>query len=116
MLDFDELQEFPEISSWATKSDFICDLIGTQNCQNKPCMNHDCKVVTLATGLYQQQPQEQKQHFEYGVHGHDVQRRLQQRPPLELRHHLDQHIDLQITSVMDYWSLTWGLSSEALYL
>ena len=31
MLDFDELQEFPNISSWATKSDFICDLMGTQN-------------------------------------------------------------------------------------
>ena len=31
MLDFDELQEFPKISSWATKTDFICDLMGTQN-------------------------------------------------------------------------------------
>ena len=30
MLDFDELQEFLKISSWATKSDFICDLMGTQ--------------------------------------------------------------------------------------
>ena len=33
MLDFDELQEFPKISSWATKSDFICDITGTQNHQ-----------------------------------------------------------------------------------
>ena len=31
MLDFDELQEFPKISSWATKSDFISDVMGTQN-------------------------------------------------------------------------------------
>ena len=28
MLDFDELQEFPNISSWATKSGFISDLMG----------------------------------------------------------------------------------------
>ena len=35
MLDFDELQEFPKMSSWATKSDFIRDLIGTQ----KPSKN-----------------------------------------------------------------------------
>ena len=33
MLDFDELQEFPKNSSWATKSDFISDLMGTQNHQ-----------------------------------------------------------------------------------
>ena len=33
MLDFDELQEFPKISSWATKSDFISDVMGTQNHQ-----------------------------------------------------------------------------------
>ena len=33
MLDFDELQQFPKMSSWATKSDFICDLMGTQNHQ-----------------------------------------------------------------------------------
>ena len=33
MLDFDVLQEFPNISSWATKSDFISDLVGTQNHQ-----------------------------------------------------------------------------------
>ena len=32
-LDFDELQEFPKISSWATKSDFISDLMGTKNHQ-----------------------------------------------------------------------------------
>ena len=35
MLDFDELQEFPKVSSWATKSDFISDLMGTQNHQKK---------------------------------------------------------------------------------
>ena len=33
MLDFDELQEFPKISSWATKSDFISDVMGTQSHQ-----------------------------------------------------------------------------------
>ena len=33
MLDFDELQEFPKIPSWATKSDFISDVMGTQNHQ-----------------------------------------------------------------------------------
>ena len=31
MLDFGELQEFPKIYRRATKSDFICDLMGTQN-------------------------------------------------------------------------------------
>ena len=33
MLDFDKLQEFHKLSSWATKSDFLCDLMGTQNHQ-----------------------------------------------------------------------------------
>ena len=33
MLDFDELQEFPNISIWATNSDFICDIMGTKNHQ-----------------------------------------------------------------------------------
>ena len=33
MLDFDELQEFPKMPSWATKSYFICDIMGTQNHQ-----------------------------------------------------------------------------------
>ena len=42
MLDFDQLQEFPNISSWATKSDFICDLMGTHNQNKKPCTFHDC--------------------------------------------------------------------------
>ena len=39
MLDFDELQEFPKISSWATKSDFISDLMGTQNHQKNLRLN-----------------------------------------------------------------------------
>ena len=33
MLDFDELQDFPNIFSWATKSDYICGLMGTQHNQ-----------------------------------------------------------------------------------
>ena len=33
MLDFDDLQEFPKMSSWGTKLDFICDLMGIQNPQ-----------------------------------------------------------------------------------
>ena len=33
MLDFDELQEFPKMSSWATKLDFISDVMGTQTHQ-----------------------------------------------------------------------------------
>ena len=47
MLYFDELQEFPKMSSWATKSDFICDIMGTQNL----CTFPDLRVVILATGL-----------------------------------------------------------------
>ena len=39
MLDFDELQEFPKISSWATKSEFISDLMGTQNHQKNLRLN-----------------------------------------------------------------------------
>ena len=51
MLDFDELQEFPKNASRATKSDFISDLMGTQHHQKTLYTNHDCKVVTLASGL-----------------------------------------------------------------
>ena len=50
MLDFDELQEFPKMSSWATKSDFICDIMGTKNHQ-KTFTFPDFRVVILATGL-----------------------------------------------------------------
>ena len=39
MLDFDELQEFPKMSSWATKSEFISDLMGTQNHQKNLRLN-----------------------------------------------------------------------------
>ena len=41
MLDFDELQELPKISSSATKSDFICGLMG---CNKK-------KVLSPISGL-----------------------------------------------------------------
>ena len=39
MLDFDELQELPKMSSSATKSDFICGLMGTQNNKKKPVLS-----------------------------------------------------------------------------
>ena len=39
MLDFDELQEFPKMSSWATKSEVISDLMGTQNHQKNLRLN-----------------------------------------------------------------------------
>ena len=37
MLDFDELQELPKMSSSATKSDFICGLMETQNNKKNLC-------------------------------------------------------------------------------
>ena len=46
MLDFDEIQEFPKVSSWASKSDFICDLMGTQNHQ-KTLYFPDCRFCYL---------------------------------------------------------------------
>ena len=50
MLDFDELQELPKISSSATKSDFICGLMGTQN-NKQNCAFPDFRIVTLAIVL-----------------------------------------------------------------
>ena len=52
MLDFYELQEFPKISSRATKSDYICGIMGTQNNQ-KPlyfprfpdCHHGNCTIA-----------------------------------------------------------------------
>ena len=51
MLDFDELQELPKMSSSATKSDFICGLMRTKNNNKKTCAFPDFRIVTLATVL-----------------------------------------------------------------
>ena len=51
MLDFDELQGLPKLSSSATKSDFICGITGTQNNKKKTCAFSDFRIVTLATVL-----------------------------------------------------------------
>ena len=35
MLYFDEFQQFPKIANWASRSDFICDLMGAQHYKKK---------------------------------------------------------------------------------
>ena len=56
MLDFDELQEFSIMSSSATKSDFICDLMGTQNHQKNLVLYNIARFTMygywMANGLY----------------------------------------------------------------
>ena len=50
MLDFDELQGSPKIPAGQLSQ--ISSVISWEpNTIKKPCTNHDCKVVTLASGL-----------------------------------------------------------------
>ena len=48
MLDFDELQEFSKISSWATKSDFICGQLQCKQLQ----WYEEKEVKTIINRIY----------------------------------------------------------------